>query len=457
MAKGKKTVTIDVTPETHQTDESSVALVSYVSNKQLPESTTSDIISTIGPIFKNIELWKKKVAEIVVTSSEDSEGMKIAKEARLDVMRIRTSLKKQIDEKKLQIKTERIDPIKKEYDGWADIFEFMEGMLKGVEKDLRDKEEYAKNLLKKEQDAIREERRLLAEAFRAFMPPMIDIGLLSQEDFESALETAKLAYEGDKQRREKEQKEALEREEENKKLKIINERINLLSSMNFKFDNGDYYFNRDIKVSDSMVKELSADDFNTLIGSMESKIREIEKVEKEQQEKERNEKSEAAEIKRKVIMDRISKIDCAKIEKDGLYLEVYGTEKEFLIHYDELYDFSDEVADEYIHQTNINTEKKLKDIQKKKDQEEELRQERILLAKKAKEEAERLAQEKDDADRKAAMTDKNKLDAIAEDIHEFKKDLLKDYTLSSDSGRSVFNKVINDLKSIVEYIDSKIK
>lgn len=456
MAKGKKTVTIGVT-KGEVSDEKSMALISYVADKNLPDKTTADIIATVGPIFKNIEVWKHKVSEIIVTSSEDSEGMKIAKEARLDVMRIRTALKKQIDEKKLQIKTERIDPIKREYDGWADMFEFIEGMLKGVEKDLRDKEEFAKNLIKKEQDELREARRVLAEPYRTFMPPMVDIALLSQEDFDRALDTAKLAFEGEKIRREKEQKEALEREEENNKLKIINSRINLLSSMNFKFVDGDYIFGETIKVSSSMVKEMSVDDFNTYITSVESQIREIEKEAKEIEERERLEKAEAADKKRKIIMDRISKIDFAKIERDGLYLDIYGIGKEFLIDYDELYSFSDEVADEYINQMNINSSKKTIDLQNKRDQEEQLRLERLAAAKKAQEEAERLAKEKRDAEEREAMSDKAKLRVIADEVWDFQKDIDHNYSLTSDAGRNILNRVISDLKNITEYIDSKIK
>ncbi|MFZ1704385.1 MAG: cell envelope integrity protein TolA [Saprospiraceae bacterium] len=468
MAKGKNKVVVDITP---QEDENSLALVSYVENKKLPETTTSDIISTVGPIFRDIESWKKRVSEIVVTSSEDSEGMKIAGEAGRVILKIRTGLKKQIDEKKLQIKTERIDPIKREYDGWTDMFEFIEGMLKSLETDLRNKRDYAKNLLKKEQDDLRDARKVLAEPYRAFMPPMIDIGLLSQEDFEKALDTAKLAHEGDKTRREKEEKERLEQEEENRKLKVINERINLLSSMNFKFEDGDYIFSgiEIIKVSGSMIKEMSVDDFNTYVESVESKIREIEKEAKEKEEKEEKEAiekkekearemAEAAEKKRKIIMDRISKIDCAKIEKDGLYLDIPGTtEKEFLIKYDDLYGLSEELVDDYISETNLKTKKKLDDLQTKKDQEEQLRLQRLESAKKAQEEAENKAKAQEEAERKAAMNDKAKLDAIAEEIHDLKKDLVKNYTLSSESGRLIFNKTINDLKEIVDYIDGKIK
>ena len=457
MAKGKKTVTIDVT-QGEVSDEKSMALVSYVSDKKLPDITTEDIIATVGPVFRDIEMWKQKVSEIVVTSSEDSEAMKLAGEARKVILKIRTGLKKQIDEKKLQIKTDRIDPIKREYDGWGDMFDFIEGMLKGVEKDLRDKEEYAKNLLKKEQDELRETRRILAEPFRTFMPPMVDIALLSQEDFDKALDTAKLAFEGDKLRREKEQKEALEREEENSKLKIINSRINLLSSMNFKFEDGDYFYGGDsIKVSSAMIKEMSVEDFNTYVESVESQIREIEKENKGKEERERVQAAEAADKKRKIIMDRISKIDCAKIEKDGLYLDIYGIGKEFLIDYESIYGFTDEAATEYLHKTNLSTSKKILDLEKKKEEAEQLRLERLEIARKAKEDAERLALVKDEADRKAAMSDKNKLKAIADDVHELKKEINNNYSLTSDSGRTIFSRVINDLKLIVEFIDSKIK
>lgn len=456
MAKGKKTTVVDITP--HVEDENSQALVSYVKGKTLPEALTTDIISTIGPIFKNIETWREKVESIVITSSEDTTAMKLAREARLDISKIRTGLKKQVDEKKLIIKTEKIDPVKREYDGWSEMFEFVEGMLKGLEKSLKEKEEYALILKKKEQDAIREERKVLAEPFRAYMPPMVDIALLSQEDFEKALETAKLAQEGDRIRKEKEQKEAEEREAENKKLKIINSRINLLSSMNFKFEDDNYIYGGDvIKVSSSMIKDMSVEDFNTYVDSVESQIREIEREAKEKEEKERLERMEAAEKKRKIIMDRISKIQSAKIEKDGLYLEIHGTEKEFLITYDEIFAFSDDAADEYIHQTNLNTSKKIDAIKERQMLADFERMERLKLAEEAKKEAEEKIRIEREKAEKAAMNDKNKLKAVADQVHDFKKELVNDFVLTSDQGRSIFNHIINNLADLVKYIDDKTK
>lgn len=228
--------------------------------------------------------------------------------------------------------------------------------------------------------------------------------------------------------------------------------------MNFKFEDGDYFYGGDsIKVSSAMIKEMSVEDFNTYVESVESQIREIEKENKGKEERERVQAAEAADKKRKIIMDRISKIDCAKIEKDGLYLDIYGIGKEFLIDYESIYGFTDEAATEYLHKTNLSTSKKILDLEKKKEEAEQLRLERLEIARKAKEDAERLALVKDEADRKAAMSDKNKLKAIADDVHELKKEINNNYSLTSDSGRTIFSRVINDLKLIVEFIDSKIK
>jgi hypothetical protein len=465
MAKGKKV--IDITPV-----EQELAVITYIKEKpELPMSLKDDVVETVGHIFREMSTWKEKVEAIEVIDENDKQGQKIAGDARKVVLKIRTGIKKEIDAKVATIKSERIAPIQREITFWGEIYELIHANLKEIEDIAGKKEKLAADMKAERLRILREKRKELCQPYRNFMPLMVDIGLLSDEEFDTTLKNAKLAQEADRIIKEKEEKEAEDARQEKQRLIRKGNRTNHLSSIGLTYDDesNKYVFKQlDISISDSFIETTEVEEYDTFIKGIASQVKTFkdkqEDIEKEEREKEAKkiadeilEKERAKTAKRDEIKRRIALLDRSKILDNGLHWEDNAKNVRFLCTYDDLYNLSDEDLSVFVKKHNNNVEVQNELIRKAFEEAELQRIKKQADADKIKKDAEDKAEE----DRKKAeaskLSDKAKLKTIADLIHEVKLDIKKDFTLVSESGRSIQNSIIQDLANIVKFIDDKTK
>ena len=475
MAKGtvKNKKVIDITPV-----EQELAIISYIKEKpELPTALKDDIVETVGHIFKEMDTWKEKVQAIKVVDENDKEGQKIAGEARKVVLKIRTGIKKEIDAKVAIIKTERLAPIQKEITFWGEIYDHIHSSLKEIEDIAKAKEKMAENLKEERLKVLRDNRKALCEPYRNFMPPMVDIGLLSEDQFNEVLKNAKLAQDADKKQKEDQEKQAeLDRQEKARLLRKGN-RVNHLSSIGLTYDDESkkYIFKHlDISVSDTFIETTEVEEYDTFVKGIASQIKEYKEkqadIEKEEMEKEAKkladellEKERAKTKRRDEIKRRISLLDRSKIvDSNGSYYkdlhwEDDAKEVRFLIKYDDLYNLTEEELDAFVKKHNSNVERQNNIIKEAFREAESQRIKRQLEAEKIKEEAEKKAEEERKKLEASKLSDISKLKSIADLVHELKLDIDKDFTLVSESGKDIKKYVFNSLAEIVKYIDGKTK
>ena len=464
MAKGKTKV-IEIEPKVQSVSKE---LVNHLDAKLVPELLIIDpetvkekILTTFSPIFTKLSEWKDKVNSIEVNSEDDKEGMKLARESRLFVKNTRVDLEKIVLAEIGDVKA-RMQPLMNEQLLWKDVLDFCKSMMKNIETIADDKEKYVTKLKEERKRLIVAQRMEKAKQYEGFMPFRPDISYLSDEEFESDLAFGKLAFEKDQEDKLKLEKERKEKEEEAAKLKLVNDRINKISSIGMTFDDGFYKYEDLCSIAVEQLGTMIDEEFDFYIKSFDKKIGEH-KAKQFEKEKERE------EGRRKELLRRVNLFLDVAIKIDGIYYSPGGDQQpSFIMSHDDLYlcsenDLMDIVArqNKLAEQNRFRRAEELEALAAKKEKEETERLTKIAQLKLQQEqEKERLELKRKQDEEKAIQAkapDKEKLQILSDLIHELKtKDVPVDKEMNTELGKKIAKNTYDLLGKVVRYIDDNI-
>lgn len=479
MAKSKKSV-IDITPK--QENAVSKELVSHIQDKNLPVAIQQDIIEIMSPVFLQLTDWDTKIESIEIVDENDKSGMLIAAESRKYVKSARIDIKKQVDEKIALIKDD-MQPYLDNIEGWKTVFSFAEAVMKNIESKALDKEKYAEKLKQQRIANLRNSRAAIVEPLKQYVGYSIDLGIMSEEEFEKLVNLAKLAKKADDDEKIKAKEEEDKRAQELEREKLYNNRIHLLYSLGMKKGENVFYYDT-YQISEDIVKD--APDFDLLFAGIESKVNKIkeeekaaleseqakakelaEKAEAERQaenlrlQKEAEEAKKKADEKRNFINSRISEVLGAVIKQDGLYVkyedDAQTTNK--VIDYEDIYNMTQEGWYSFVTNQNNYYNEYNESIRAWREEQNNLRikAEAEALAEKNRLEAEAQAQRQEDLKAKvqAEMSDKEKVSSLLKEIELFSKKVSSEFNFSSELGNTIKNNVLLLLGKIISWVKEK--
>ncbi len=378
-------------------------LVRIINESGLEKSKSDVLIENFSNYFEIAKEWDNKAKQIVVTSKDQVEDMKTAREGRLMLQKKRTAVehtRKQLKENSLR-EGKAIDNIAK----------ILTGLIEPIETYLEDQEKFIERQEAKERQIKREARELETRDYSEFIPYGLDFGNMTDEDYALILNGAKLQA--------KAKVDAI-MEEENKR--IQEERLNTIEQQR-KIEIAPYL--QFVSTSNDL-RNMKDEDFSSLLASLQeakkqydieqNKIRiENERLKAEAEAKEK----ELAKERAKLESERLANEEKAKKEK--------------------------EIADAKLKAEKEANNKKQADLQAKLDEQERLRkleEKRIADEKKATLEAEKKAKK---------APDKIKLSELVKTIESIQMPELK-----SEEGQKIIEDIKGLLTKVVNYANGKI-
>ena len=186
---------------------------------------TAELIQKRFQEFEDqIEAWKEKALTLQVTSADDVETMKQAREARLLLVKVRTGA----DKVRASLKADATA-----YNRMVQtVYNYIEEGIKPIEKHLQQQEDFIKIQQEKEREEIWKTRAPIVASLNQFLPGALDYKNMSEGDFNSLVEGAKLQQQAEKQKAEEAAKAAeatakLRAEEEAERKRIEQENAQL--------------------------------------------------------------------------------------------------------------------------------------------------------------------------------------------------------------------------------------
>jgi hypothetical protein len=191
-------------------------LLKLAADSGLNDEKTLALVNAFTPFINTAKEWKEKAEQLVVTSIDQKDEMKQARQGRLYLAKIRSgseNLRKKLKEASL-IEGRTIDLIAKT----------IQGMIEPIEKHLENQEKFAEKLEQERVQKLAEERLALLTPY-GITGDFYDLGNMNQEQFDLLLDGSKVAYE---RKLEAEKKAKEEAELAEKKVQLYNERKELL-------------------------------------------------------------------------------------------------------------------------------------------------------------------------------------------------------------------------------------
>lgn len=187
---------------------------------KVDKSTAIKLQETFNPFFEKAQEWKKEAEAIVVTSSEQTEDMALAREIRLELKHIRTET-----EKKRKAMKEESLRTGKAIDGIANVIKFL---IVPIEEYLQEQEDYVKR--EKERKKIELTEKRIAELSQYEVETEhYNLSDMSEAGYNQLLETSKIIFEQKREAERKAEEERIAREkaeaEENERIRKENERL----------------------------------------------------------------------------------------------------------------------------------------------------------------------------------------------------------------------------------------
>lgn len=211
-------------------------LLAITDKEQLSNAIAQDIITRFAPFQAQIDEWREKAEQLQVTSEDQVAEMKQAREARLALVKVRTGADKV--RKELKEESTRYNR------AVQNIYNLIEEGIKPIESHLEKQEKYKEIQEAKRRDELRIQRQEQINGLHEYFPLNIDLGYMTQEDFDrmynGALLQQRAAKEAkqkaeqarlEQQQRDEEEREALRKE--NEKLKAIMEERNKIVAERF--------------------------------------------------------------------------------------------------------------------------------------------------------------------------------------------------------------------------------
>lgn len=192
-------------------------LVKVVETSGLEPQTSNYIKEKFLPFFERAEDWKRKAEALVVTDASQINEMKMARTARLALKEIRVNANK--TRKALKEDSLRYG---KAVQGVYNVIEYL---IAPIENHLQNQEDFVVLQEAKRKAELKASREMELLPLAEFVPPGLNFGEMSEEDYCKILNGAKLQLharvKAEAERIEKEKAEAEERE----RVRLENERL----------------------------------------------------------------------------------------------------------------------------------------------------------------------------------------------------------------------------------------
>lgn len=196
-------------------------LAIVISETQVPEDMQKSLIEYFTPFLKQAADWKEKAESLVVTDITQTHEMKMAREARLAIREIRLAA----DKTRKMLKEDSL----KYGRAVQGAYNVIEAVISPIESHLEKQEKFKELYELQQKEKIRLEREDLSKDVREYMIVNINLGEITQTDFERMLNGAILQKQAAEQaaiKAEEERQARLKQEaEERERLRIENERL----------------------------------------------------------------------------------------------------------------------------------------------------------------------------------------------------------------------------------------
>jgi hypothetical protein len=269
------------------------ALVKVVQEAGLAESTGKSLLNSFVPFIEQLEQWKEKAKNLVVTAEDQKEEMQQARDARIALKGLRVAA----DKKRKELKEDSLRYGR----AVQGVYNVIEYEIKPIEEHLEKQEKFVELQEEKRKLELQLQRQAKIEPLQEYFPEGIDLAVINDDAFEKLLamaQTQKEKVEEDIRKAEEERVEAL------KKAKVNEERrseiIEFWSFMTGEEKNKEL---AEVEHWDGFVKDLKARK-----AEHEAERKRIEeenkKLQKQREAAERKRKKEEAEAARKLEEER---------------------------------------------------------------------------------------------------------------------------------------------------------
>lgn len=256
-------------------------LVAVVQTAELDQNKTDQLMKTFGGFYREAKFVVDDFKALKVAGVDDTDTMQKAREARLELARIRVKANKT----RKQLKEQSL----REGRAIQGVYNIIEALIKPVEQHLLEQEQYAERIKAEEEARIEAQRHAKLSQYTDDADlQSLHPNDLSNESFEKLLETYKFAFEAKKKAEaeaEKERQAKIEADrKEQERIRKENERLKKEAEKREKSE-----AKKRAEEAKKLEKERKARE------AAEAKL----KAEKEAREREEREAREAAEAKKK--------------------------------------------------------------------------------------------------------------------------------------------------------------
>lgn len=196
-------------------------LLPVVAETKVDSEIQQMLLDRFSLFLEQAATWKQRASELVVTDISQTHEMKMAREARLALREIRLAA----DKTRKELKEDSLRYGR----AVQSVYNVIELSIKPIEEHLERQEKFKELYELQQREALRIEREALAKDYRQYMIANINLGEITETDFNNMLNGAKLqkqaADEAARIAEEQRQARIKAEAEERERLRIENERL----------------------------------------------------------------------------------------------------------------------------------------------------------------------------------------------------------------------------------------
>lgn len=196
-------------------------LIKVVDESGLETQTSSYLKEKFLPFFEQAEKWKSQAEKLVVTDVSQKKEMMLAREARLALRDIRI----QADKTRKALKEDSLRYGK----AVQGVYNVIEYLVVPIEKYLEEQERFEEIQEQNRKAALKAVRDEEIQIYSEFIPFGLDLGEMSDENYQKLLNGAKMQYNAQIEAQKKAEEERLAKEraeaEERERIRIENEKL----------------------------------------------------------------------------------------------------------------------------------------------------------------------------------------------------------------------------------------
>lgn len=208
--------------------ESNNELISFLSSSGLAEAKRNDIAQSLGIFFEKASEWNQTIASIVITDPSETGKMKMAKEGRLSLKKMRLEAQAVVNARRESVKNRMADDVLEDK-LLLKAGQMVEATFKNLESKLEEKEKFAEKWEAENKLKLKAAREQETLPYKEFIFGGMDLSNLKEEEYAKYLSGLKIQLENkiEKEAKEKAEKEAKAKAEQEERDRIALENARL--------------------------------------------------------------------------------------------------------------------------------------------------------------------------------------------------------------------------------------